>query len=1032
MKIYLSFDVGSISVKAALLMPKEHPFKGSDTFQPFSQATTEQKLFVSDYIRIQGDPHEIVRKRLDEIRGLFPNDEVIVTATGNGSNLVTEVTSAAKVNEFQAIAAAARAFHPQIRTILEMGGETSKYILLKEGHIVDYNINGDCAAGTGSFIDQQAERLGYSVEELGKIILSANKSAKIAGRCSVFAKSDMIHAQQKGYLPPEVLLGLSKAVARNFKATIVRGKKIESPVAFIGGLAKNAGVVDSLCETLDIQKNELLIPGDGTFWGAIGAALFTANAETVDAHISKLNEWATMQPLSTDRVKFLRDQIHPVELPDNEKTAVYLGIDVGSVSTNLVLLDETGRVVDDIYVSTRARPIEVVSDALLDIEKRLGDKIVVVGVGTTGSGRELVGELVGADTIRDEITAHKTGAISIAKTYLGDDVDTIFEIGGQDAKYIYIENGVVTNFAMNEACAAGTGSFLEEQANRMGISIKDEFAEKAFSSKAPLKLGERCTVFIERDINAYQLQGARSEDILGGLAFSIVTNYLNRVVGPRPIGDKIFFQGGTAYNDAVAAAFSQILGKEVVVPPHNGVIGAVGTALLAKDLVEQTGMTTQFKGFDLSKVDYSMREFTCNGCTNTCDIQEFNVEGKKTYWGDKCSEKFRTKSKTTKAAELPDLFALRDDILSDVLKAYPRRTNGRNEIIIGIPQTMYYWDQAPIWTAFLHDLGFTIVTSHETNKEIIRQGLEFTVSEPCYPIKVAHGHIWNLIDRGVDYVWLPNILNARREQTQDPDKIYYVCPWGMTLPFVIRNSKAFVDVQDKLLTPTLPYHYGKKAMVDQLKKFGSQFGISTKEIKRAIERGYEAEDRFRTRLSMEGDRIWKKVKAKNLQTVIVLGRPYNTLDGALNLNLAHRLRTQYGINVVPMDFVPTAGNAREMADNMFWNYGRRILKSIEFANRSDNLHLIYITNFKCGPDSYVKHYAQHGSDSPFLILQFDEHSNDAGFVTRIEANLDSKGLLTLVDDKKEAVVEKEKPLHGTTTTTKLGLIDLDYTRTYEE
>jgi len=488
---------------------------------------------------------------------------------------------------------------------------------------------------------------------------------------------------------------------------------------------------------------------------------------------------------------------------------------------------------------------------------------------------------------------------------------------------------------------------------------------------------------------------------------------LNRVVGKRPIGKKIFFQGGTAYNDAVAAAFSQILNQKITVPPHNGVIGAVGSALLVRDLVLETGIKTSFKGFDLSKVSYSMREFACNGCTNSCDIQEFNVDNTKTYWGDKCSEKFRSKTKAVEGAVIGNLFKKRDEILKGVINEYPKTENSLNKTLIGIPESMYYWDQAPFWHALLSTLGFTVVTSGETNKKVIKSGLESTVSEPCYPIKVAHGHVQELIDRGVDYIWLPNILSSHSMDGDPKSKIYYVCPWGMTLPFVVRSSNLFADYKDKFLTPTMPYHYGEKAVFNDLLPFAKKFNISKRDLKGALKNAYKAEKSFNLELAKTGEKVLKKVLSENLPAVVILGRPYNTIDKSLNLNLAHKLEKNYGINVIPMDFIPTEGHAETLADNMFWNYGRRILAATKFVNNHDNLDIIYITNFKCGPDSYIKHYAHRGSRKPFLILQFDEHSNDAGFVTRIEAYLDSKGLLKKGISKQsdiKKVEESEKDL----------------------
>jgi len=486
-----------------------------------------------------------------------------------------------------------------VRTVFEMGGESSKYLRLAPAEdggysIIDYATNGDCAAGTGSFIDQQAGRLQYPVEEVGPVVLAAKRTAQVAGRCSVFAKSDMIHAQQKGYSPAEVLGGLCEAVARNFRTAVVRSHAVVEPVAMIGGVAANAAVVRAMGEAFGLTDGRLLVPEPFAHIPAIGAAVAAAETQAFDpAGLDRLRassdsrgeKFPVCQPLSLENVVLLRDRVvdyQPVR--GEERIDAYLGIDVGSVSTNLVLIDEQGRVIEEIYTRTQGRPIEVVSECLAQLARDCGQRVTVRGVGTTGSGRELIGELVGADTINDEITAHKTGATFIGKTMLDGKVpDTIFEIGGQDSKYISLQDGIVVDFTMNEACAAGTGSFLEERAEELDIAIKDQFAEMALSSRAPIRLGERCTVFMERDVNSYLQRGADKADLVAGLAYSVVYNYINRVVRGRRIGECIFFQGGTAYNDAVAAAFAGVLGKEIIVPPHNGVIGAIGAALLARD-----------------------------------------------------------------------------------------------------------------------------------------------------------------------------------------------------------------------------------------------------------------------------------------------------------------------------------------------------------------------------------------------------------------------------------------------------------------
>jgi len=888
-------------------------------------------------------------------------------------------------------------------TVFEMGGESSKFLRLVTDPasggvgILDYETNGDCAAGTGSFIDQQATRLRYEVEEVGAIACSARSAARVAGRCSVFAKSDMVHAQQKGYSPPQILRGLCDAVARNFKGSITKGKPAVPPVAFIGGLAKNAGVVQALRELFKFDDRQLFAPEAYAWFGAIGAALLCSDGanrkgggsaiRSLGSILASAGNGATARPLNLENVLLLRDGVRPYRLPGNgEMQEAYLGIDVGSVSTNLVVLNDAAEVLHEIYVRTEGRPIEVVSAGLRTIAEALGDRIRIVGVGTTGSGREMIGELVGADTINDEITAHKTGAMYVSQRLLGEPVDTIFEIGGQDSKFIAIENGVVVDFAMNEACAAGTGSFLEEQAERLGISIKEEFARLAFQSRTPVRLGERCTVFMEQDVNAWQQRGAAREDLVAGLAYSVALNYLNRVVRGRRIGQVIYFQGGTAYNDAVAAAFAGLLGKRIIVPPYNGVIGAIGMALLARDKVQGTGRPTTFRGFDLSAVRYALREFVCKACSNVCDMQEFTVEGVKTYWGDKCSDKFRKRSRTERQPVVPDLMALRRRHL---LNGYEGPVGSGPRV--GIPQAMFFHDRFPFWRAFLEELGCAVVLSDETNRKIAQDGVDLTVAEPCYPIRVAHGHVKDLLDKGTEWILLPNTINA--EATPDAVESH-LCPWAQTLPFVVRSVPRLTEVRDRILAPTVHFRLGERHVARELLPLGRALGADLTRTLRAVARGFAAQQAFRTAVEAAGRDALATLQASGEPGIVLVGRPYNVHDRAINLDVPGKLRDYYGINVLPMDCLSVEDeDIRDVNDNMYWHSGRRILAAGKLAARYPNLHLIYVTNFKCGPDSYVKHFLGDACGKPFLSLQFDGHSNDAGILTRCEAYLDSKGML---------------------------------------
>jgi predicted CoA-substrate-specific enzyme activase len=1015
MSIFLGIDVGTVSVKIALVsdqVSRQTLLKASKSENLFYCPTCQEKideriashLLVTNYCRIKGSPVRVTYELLKRIMEIIPPDEIEgARVCGSGGKLIGNLLGINYENEFRAVAQGVGTLYPHISTVLEMGGQNSKYILLERDAqtgkvgIVDYEKGGDCAAGTGSFLDQQALRLKFDIDSVGEIVSKADRSAKIAGRCSVFAKTDMIHAQQKGYTPAEVLRGLCEAVARNFKSSVMKGKKVKKPAVFVGGVAINSSVVNAMREIFKMSPEEMLVPNYYAWVAAIGTALTerdashksgTPDIETLLNYTdSNTGTFPVSEPLSMEKVLLLRDKVMPRILnPDVELVDAYLGIDVGSVSTNVVVIDDQGSLIKEIYTQTEGRPIEVVDRCLKEIEAEIGERIEIKGVGTTGSGRELIGELVGADTINDEITAHKTGAEFIARAMLDIQPDTIFEIGGQDSKYISIENGIVVDFAMNEACAAGTGSFLEERAEDLDISIKGEFSELALASRRPIKLGERCTVFMQQDVAAYQQRGASKEDLTAGLAYSIVYNYLNRVVCGRKIGNVIFFQGGTAYNDAIASAFVKVLDREIIVPPYNGVIGAVGAALLAREKMCVTHKPSKFRGFSLEKVDYTLREFTCKACSNYCHIQEFTVEVEKTYWGDQCSDKFRRRQASEKKPIIENLLALRRELL---FEGYDPEVAGK--ATIGLPRGMYIYEQLPFWNTFFRKLGYRVLLSDETNARIVRIGTEASVAEPCLPIQAYHGHVQDLLEKGVDWLFIPNTISA---ETPFKDVNSYYCPWGQTIPFVVRTSSTFEHVADKIISPALRFRDGKKAIAKSLAKALEPLGENKKSIIEALDAAYEKLESFQKALITSGE-IALDILTKSAEIGIVLiGRTYNVHDRGMTLDIGSKLSDYYGVNVIPMDFLPVDSvDISDVNDNMYWNYGRKIIAAAKIVGQYPNLHIIYFTNFKCGPDSYIKHFITKASGKPFLTLQFDGHSNDAGYLTRCEAYLDSKGAL---------------------------------------
>jgi predicted CoA-substrate-specific enzyme activase len=1003
MGINIGLDIGAISLKlAALGRTADRGILEAlcAAGRPFRMASAEPPLALSHYRRIAGSPIQSTYDLLQEFYDVVPEARVEgIRVTGSGSRTIAKILGLYFENEFKAIARMIADFYPHARTVFEIGGESSKYIRLENRSILDYDRSGECAAGTGSFLDQQALRMRYSVEDVGDLVAHAASAARIAGRCSVFAKSDMIHAQQKGHAPAEILRGLCDAVARNFKSSVVKGRPVEAPVALVGAVSQNAGVTAALREAFGLSDGQLFVPPHYAWCGAIGAAMLEAEEPRKRSlrDIHRLNQHEGEErvedttPLSMANVVLLRDRVGAYSPPPGaDPIPAYLGIDVGSVSTNVVAIDDTGAVIHDIYLRTAGRPIEAVQQGFAELDGLWGRRLEIRGVGTTGSGRELIAEFAGADVVNDEITAHKTGALHVSRTMGGEPVDTIFEIGGQDSKFISIEHGVVVDFAMNEACAAGTGSFLEEQAEKLGISIKGEFARLALAAPWPTRLGERCTVFMERDVTGWLHKGEPVPNLVAGLAYSIAMNYLNRVVRGRHIGKVIYFQGGTAYNDAVAAAFAGLLGKRITVPPYNGVVGAIGMALIARQWHAATHAHSRFRGYRLDRLALESRDFVCRACSNLCDIKEFTIEGQKSYWGDKCSDKFRKPSATGRQPVIDDLFACREKIVEDMAAASPKPA--AHALRVGIPRAMSTFDRYPFWQRYFAELGFATVLSPATDPRIAAAGVEMAVAQPCYPVQVAHGHVRALAEMGADRILVPNIADAEADESSNCPAHY--CPWNQTLPYILRAAPGLEQFQAKFLVPTLHFQLGPAQVKSALAECMKPLGVPRRASDRAVDAAYAAQREFQRRLLELGRRALTVLEQTGEPGLVLAGRGYNIYDRGINCDIPRKLRHRYGANVIPLDFLVTGREPMTgLHENMYWASGRKILEAARVAGSRANLHLIYLSNFKCGPDSYIKHFARDAAGAPLLVLQFDGHGNDAGYMTRCEAYLDSKGIL---------------------------------------
>ncbi len=975
---YLGIDIGSISISIA----------GIDE---------NKEIIFTEYIRHQGAPETALKKYISN-NDLSKYD--YAGFTGTGGKLPAGLFEAQYINEILATAAALMQYSPETKSAIEMGGQGSKYYLVEDDTLIDFATSGLCAAGTGSFLDQQAGRLKVSItEQFGKLALQSENPPHIAGRCSVFAKSDMIHHQQIGTSDYDIIAGLCYAVTRNYKGTILEKRAIRKPVAFIGGVSLNEGVIKSFKDELNLSGDELIVPENCLHFAALGAAL----------KVMENREQATKPSFKIevlDRKITLKRSAEPLVFKDAESkyydttskpsritsTVGYLGVDIGSLSTNLVVIDPAGQVMARRYLMTEGRPIKTVQRGLKEIAGELDGKVNITGVGTTGSGRYLIGDILGADIVRNEITAQAKAAVFFDPT-----VDTIFEIGGQDSKYISLKNGTVVDFEMNKACAAGTGSFLQEQAERLDISIKDQFGNMALHSQCPVGCGERCTVFIESDIISQQQKGAPREDLVAGLAYSIVYNYLNKVVCSRKIGDHIFFQGGVAWNKGVVAAFEKVTGKKITVPPHHDVTGAIGAALLAMESVDES---CKFKGFGVADIQFKQDSFVCEDCANVCTVRKITSDdGRELFYGSRCEKYDAEKDVNSKQAENNPI-AWRNRLMF----SYGKKKIEKPKAVIGLPRLLSNWAFWPLWSTFFNELGYKVIGSAPTNNTIIRQGMQIVGSESCFPVKVAHGHIMNLLERDADFIFLPSMINT--ESLPEESHQNYFCPYVQAIPYLVKSVLNEQLTEDNFLSPTIYLGYGKDLANRQIADFAKKLGVSKKKAIEAFDKARAAQKDFETKIREKGRESLENAEGIKL---VLVGRPYNTCDPGLNLELPKKLAamgaTAISPDMAPVDDIPI--------NDVYWHYGKAILRIADYINKHNDTYAVYITNFGCGPDSFISHDFYHKmAGKPYLTLEMDEHSADAGLITRAEAFIDSINSSKDIKQKAAEAPVTSKPRKG--------------------
>ena len=882
------------------------------------------------------------------------------------------------------------------RAVVSMGGEDLVvYSLDEAGLITSTHAGNKCASGTGEFFKQQLGRMDLDLDKLEEVGKGA-EVCKLSARCSVFMKSDCTHRLNKGESTVgDIALSLSKVMADKVSEFLTKARISSGKVVLVGGVTRNRFMVDFLASAWpDI---EFVVPSEGPYFEAYGAALLAAD-NGIDlpdrgdlfAGGAALS-FATFPSLDNleERVRYFPSMRGKFD-PDAE---YILGVDGGSTTTKVMLVNiETLEIVAEHYGRTHGDPVSALKECMRRVDKQLkGARPRISLVATTGSSRELLGVFLETPAVYNEIIAHTVGT-----TFFEKGVDTIFEIGGQDAKYVLINNSVPIDYAMNEACSAGTGSFLEESARGdLSIDNAEEIGPLALKARNPLKFGEHCSAFINSDIRKAISQGAGREDIVAGLVFSVVANYLNRVVGNRRIGDHIALQGGVAKNPAVPLAFARLTGKKIIVPPDPELLGCFGVALMARNKWHEERLD---KGsFDLGEIIDRLittkGTFTCKSCENLCSIRNLIVSGRKYPFGGRCS-KFTNarKKKKIEVDKIVDYTQLRTRMMFEDFAPNPDDLIPSTGKTVGVPVAFSVHSLWPFYSWFFHSLGVKLVPSTEISPE----GIARVESNYCFPAEIAHGAIQDILDKKTDFVFLPFF----RDMPSDEEAPVHatVCPLTQGLPFFARQ--AFNMDDSHVLRPLVSFKEGWEASRESFVEVALKLGLTREAGSAAYDKGLKEYRRFLGAYREVGIKVVEKIKADpDTIYIALLGRPYNAFTSDANMGIPRKFISQ-GVTIVPFDMIyePDA----EIYPNMYWSYGQQNMKTVRKIAQIPNLYPTWITNFSCAPDSFMLHYLRWMmGQKPYLALEIDSHSADAGIDTRIEAFLD------IVDSYRKADLPSE-------------------------
>ncbi len=891
--------------------------------------------------------------------------------------------------------------------IVSAGGETFMvYVLNKYGKISNVLTGNKCASGTGEFFLQQLRRMDVTLEDASRWA-AMEEPYSVSGRCSVFCKSDCTHATNKGIPKSKVTAGLCMMMADKILELL---KKVpRKNIMVIGGTVKNPMMI----EYLQNEIQDLVTPDEAPYFEALGAALWAIENKTDVRPMPELEKLFKSEITSFDRLEPLKNFHHMVEFKQMERDEVkpgdecIVGLDVGSTTTKAVLIrTNDSTILASCYLRTNGDPVgaskNCYSELLSQVQKTLGqagaEEISITGLGVCGSGRQIAGLHALTDGVINEIIAHAEAAV-----FFDPGVDTLFEIGGQDAKYTYITNSVPSDYAMNEACSAGTGSFLEESAlETLGVPM-DKIAEAAFSGSNPPNFNDQCAAFISSDIKNAIHEGIAHEDIVAGLVYSICMNYSNRVKGNRPVGEKVFMQGGVCYNETIPLAMAALTGKPIIVPPEPGLMGAFGVALEVKKRIQAGIMSV--KSFDLQtlasrEVKYH-KPFICRGgqekCDRRCEVAVIGIEDKKYPFGGACNKYYNLRRNIKLDTEKHDLTKFRQKLVFDRFGANKpvagleseshleagQRINKR----IGFNRSFLVNTYYPLYSTFFTEIGLDIVLPDTPDQK----GIDKREAPFCYPAELTHGFFSTLVNMEAppDYIFLPHF---KAVPAADGESESEVCPFVQGETFFLRST--FQEEIRKLkangtvlLTPLLDLTGGMEAAKTPLVDIAKRMGIFPGKAEEAFKKALGQQKACFEEMKKKGRQALIELE-KNPEkiAVVIFGRPYNAFTDEAHMGIPHKLASR-GVTAIPFDCL--LYEQKKNKKHMYWGMGQQILKAATFVSEHPQLFGTFITNFSCGPDSFlIGYFRDIMGQKPSLTLELDSHTADAGLETRIEAFLD--------------------------------------------